>query len=79
MTTKAYLLTETEPGKTREVSSALHSLSGVESVDAVTGFYNIIALVEAPELTILRDLVTRRIQGINGVVRAVTCQCFYTS
>ena len=46
MSTKAYILIETTVGKSRDVADALRSLQGVETVDAVTGPYDIIAIVE---------------------------------
>ena len=73
MATKAYILIETAVGKSRDVTNELHSLPGVETVDAVTGPYDIIAVVSAPDLNAVGDLVTSQIHTINGIVRTVTC------
>lgn len=73
MPTRAYILIETAVGKSRDVSDALKSLSGVENVDAVTGPYDIIAVVDAPDLNAVGDLVTSSIHTINGIIRTVTC------
>ena len=73
MATKAYILIETAVGKSRDVAEALRALTGVESVDAVTGPYDIIAIVAAPDLNEVGDLVTAQIHTINGIVRTVTC------
>ena len=73
MATKAYILIETTVGKSRNVADALKSLQGVNTVDAVTGPYDIIAVVEAPDLNAVGDLVTSQIHTINGIVRTVTC------
>ena len=73
MATKAYILIETAVGKSRDVTNALRSLAGVQTVDAVTGPYDIIAVVEAPDLNAVGDLVTSRIHTISGIVRTVTC------
>jgi DNA-binding Lrp family transcriptional regulator len=73
MATKAYILIETTVGKSRDVTNELHSLPGVETVDPVTGPYDIIAVVSAPDLNAVGDLVTRQIHTINGIVRTVTC------
>jgi DNA-binding Lrp family transcriptional regulator len=43
---KAFVLIETEVGKTKEVVSALGKLKGVLSVDTVTGPYDIIAVLQ---------------------------------
>ncbi len=73
MPTKAYILIETAVGKSREVAEALRSLTGIDNVDAVTGPYDIIAIVAAPDLNAVGDLVTSQIHTINGIVRTVTC------
>ncbi len=73
MATKAYILIETAVGKTRDVATSLKALGGVETVDSVTGPYDIIAVVNAPDLNDVGDLVTRGIQSITGVQRTVTC------
>ncbi len=73
MATRAFVLIETSVGKTRDVSTTIHTVRGVTSVDAVTGPYDIIAVLEAPDLGAVGDLVTGRIHTIPGVVRTVTC------
>ena len=73
MATKAYILIETAVGKSRQVAGDLKKVSGVETVDAVTGPYDIIAVVAAPDLNAVGDLVTSRIHTIDGILRTVTC------
>ena len=73
MATRAYILIETAVGKSRDVVSSLRSLEGVQTVDAVTGPYDIIAVVAASDLNEVGDLVTSRIHTISGIVRTVTC------
>ena len=73
MPTKAYILIETAVGKSRNVAGELRGLSGVETVDPVTGPYDIIAVVAAPDLNAVGDLVTSQIHTISGIVRTVTC------
>ena len=73
MATKAYILIETTVGKSRDLATTLRSLPGVEIVDAVTGPYDIIAVVGAPDLNAVGDLVTSQIHSIDGIVRTVTC------
>jgi DNA-binding Lrp family transcriptional regulator len=73
MTTKAYILIETAVGKSRDVAGELRSLSGVGTVDPVTGPYDIIAVIGAPDLNAVGDLVTSQIHTIDGIVRTVTC------
>ena len=73
MPTKAYVLIETAVGKSRDVAAELRGVDGVEKVDAVTGPYDIIAVVEATDLNSVGDLVTSNIHTITGIVRTVTC------
>ena len=73
MTTKAYLLVETAVGKTRDVAGTLRSLDNVDSVDVVTGPYDIIAVISADDMTVVGNVVTENIHTVTGVVRTVTC------
>ena len=73
MATKAYILIETAVGKTNDVTNALNSLDDIVNVDAVTGPYDIIAIVNSTDLTTVGNLVTSDIHTITGIVRTVTC------
>ena len=73
MATKAYILIETAVGKSRDVTSLLTSMAGVDTVDPVTGPYDIIAVVSAPDLNAVGDLVTSQIHTVDGILRTVTC------
>ncbi len=73
MATKAYILIETSVGKSRAVADELKALSGVETVDPVTGPYDIIAVVGALDLNAVGDLVTSSVHTIDGITRTVTC------
>ena len=73
MAAKAFVLIETTVGKTKEVASALKQLKGVKSVDAVTGPYDVIAIIEAETLNDIGDIVTEKIHPTTGISRTVTC------
>ena len=73
MATKAYLLVETAVGKTRDVASTLRELNGIETVDVVTGPYDIIAVISGDDMSVVGALVTEGIHTVTGVVRTVTC------
>ena len=73
MATKAYLLVETAVGKTRDVANTLRALSGIETVDVVTGPYDIIAVIAGDDMSVVGTLVTESIHTVQGVVRTVTC------
>ena len=73
MAVRAFVLIEVAVGKTREVVTALRKVNGVQSVEAVTGPYDIIAVVEKPDVNAVGDLVTRNVHSISGIARTVTC------
>ena len=73
MATKAYILIETTVGKSTDVSDVLTDLPDVVNVDAVTGPYDIIAIVYSNDLNSVGELVTNDIHTIPGIVRTVTC------
>lgn len=73
MAAKAFVLIETAVGKTKEVINILNKSEGIKTVDAVTGPYDIIAVVEGEDLNTIGNMVTNRIHPIPGVNRTVTC------
>ena len=73
MATRAFILIETSVGRTKDVVGALRDVTQVASVEAVTGPYDIIAMVEAPDLNSVGDVVTSRVHTVPGIVRTVTC------
>ena len=73
MAATAFVLIESAVGKTKEIVVALRKVSEVKSVNAVTGPYDIIVVVEGPDLTAVGNLVTSEIHTISGVIRTVTC------
>ena len=73
MATKAYILIETTVGKSTNVSEVLTTLPDIVNVDAVTGPYDIIAIVSSKDLNSVGELVTNDIHTIPGIVRTVTC------
>jgi DNA-binding Lrp family transcriptional regulator len=73
MRVTAYILIQTEVGIIARVAEEIRNVKGVESVDEVTGPYDIIVRAEASNLDLLGKLVVRNIQGIDGVVRTLTC------
>ena len=73
MAARAYILIETQVGKSPDVAAALRALPGVPSVDIITGDFDVIALVEAQDMVSMADLVTGQVQSIPGVTRTLTC------
>ncbi len=73
MAVKAFVLIEATMGKTREVVIALEKVEGVKSVEAVTGPYDVITVIEMPDVNAIGDLVTKHIHSVSGIARTVTC------
>ena len=74
---KAYVLIETAAGKTKNVKKSLGKVKGTRAtlaaLDAVTGPYDFIAVVEGSSLDAIGSLVTEAIGIIDGVTRTTTC------
>jgi len=74
---KSYVLIETAAGKTKAVKKALGKIKGgrasVVAMDAVTGPYDFIAVVDGASLDAIGNLVTESIGTIDGVTRTTTC------
>jgi len=68
----AYVLLKIAPGRSRAITEEISKLDGVRSALPVTGMYDIIAYVEAPDINTLTGVVRGRIQTIDGVRRTHT-------
>ena len=73
MGTRAYILIETQVGMARGVADSLRSFDKVQTVDVITGPFDVIVLIEAPDMAAGADLVTGQVQGLKGVIRTITC------
>ncbi len=70
---RAFILMEAVVGKTKEVVDGLRQVEGVESVDTVTGPYDVIVVIEAETLNEIGDIVTEKVHPVPGISRTVTC------
>ncbi len=74
---RAYVLIEAAVGKARSVAAGVNQLDFGEvrliSSDTVTGPFDVIAVLESPDLDTLGRFVSERIQSIDGVQRTTTC------
>ena len=77
MAVKAFVHIEVAAGKSRAVVAGITALQQerkeIRSVNSVTGPYDVIAVVEGPDVNAIGDLVNKNIQSVHGVVRTVTC------
>ena len=73
MTAKAYVLIETQVGKTKQVVEAIRKLEGAASVDVVTGPYDAIAILRAETPNDIGELIVAKVHPVAGISRTVTC------
>lgn len=70
---RAYVLISATAGKALEVVSKLRSDEGVVHADAITGEYDVIAEVEAPDIAGIGKLIVEKVQTADGVFKTITC------
>ena len=68
----AYILVQTVVSAA-QVAGEIREIDGVESADDVSGPYDVIARVSAPDMDTLGQLVVSRIQAVEGITRTLTC------
>ena len=78
MATRAYILIGTAAGRAPQIARTLRSVPEVEAADRVTGSCDLIAVVDALDLSAVADLVTKRIHTVGGIVRITTCLAIHS-
>jgi DNA-binding Lrp family transcriptional regulator len=73
MLVQAYILIQTEVGKSANVAEAIGAIPGVTQAEDVTGPYDVIVRAEARTVDDLGKLVVARIQAVDGITRTLTC------
>jgi DNA-binding Lrp family transcriptional regulator len=69
----AYILIQTEVGKSGSVAKEIEQIPGVTQAEDVTGPYDVIARAEARNVDELGKLVMSRVQSVDGITRTLTC------
>ena len=72
---KAIVLITAEPGMDREVAAQVKKVEGVGSVCLVTGLYDIVAEVQAPDDASMVALAYDKIRPIDGIRETHTMFC----
>ena len=72
MSITAYVFIECTAGAARDVAKEVTKIQGVKRANSTTGPYDVIALVEAPDINVLGDFIVTKIQGLSGVLRTQT-------
>ncbi len=73
MSTQAYVLIQTDVGRSAQVAEEVGQIEGVIAAHNVTGNYDVIALAEGESVDDLGRLVVNRIQLVHGIARTTTC------
>jgi DNA-binding Lrp family transcriptional regulator len=72
MSVLAYLFVECVPDHARGVLSRLRRLPGVRDAHIVTGHYDIIAIIEAPDAKGIPESALSKVQSVSGVHKTTT-------
>ena len=70
---KAYVLIKIRAGEVKEVVRELRKSSQIIEANMTFGPYDAVAVVEAPEITSIGNLIAGSIQPIPGVEQTLTC------
>ena len=73
MVVQAYILIQTEVGKSANVAGQIAQIKGVTLAEDVTGPYDVIVRAEARTVDELGKLVVAKIQSVEGITRTLTC------
>ena len=69
---QAYVLIQTAVNAA-QVAGEIREIEGVESAEDVSGPYDVIVRVEAPDMDTLGKMVVGKIQSVEGITRTLTC------
>ena len=72
MAVHAYVLIQTAVNAAH-VAQEIRAVEGVDAADDVSGPYDVIVLISAPDMHALGELVVTKIQSVEGITRTLTC------
>lgn len=70
---QAYVLIQTDLGRVGDILDLVAKLPGVVRADAVTGPYDIVALIDLESIEEIGREVVEGVQVIEGITRTLTC------
>ena len=73
MSVQAYILIQTDVGKSADVANKISQIEGVTQAEDVTGPYDVIVRAEARNVDELGKMVVAKIQTLEGITRTLTC------
>jgi len=75
-TIKAFVLIVVDPASTTAVFDKLRAVDGISEVYQVMGPYDIVAVIDADNLTEVPALISRHIRAVDGIESTTTCVTF---
>jgi DNA-binding Lrp family transcriptional regulator len=69
---QAYILMTTQIGSTNDVLHHLQDIEEATRIAVTTGHYDIVVLLEVPDLEALYDITIEKIHQIKGIVETTT-------
>ena len=72
----AFVLVKCELGRLEEVANAIMEIEGVSEVHSVTGEYDLLVKLYAPDYDAFGDLIPDRLQKVPGVKHTQTMLAF---
>lgn len=73
MVVHAYILVQTDVGRSAEVARRVREVEGVTLAEDVTGPYDVIVRAEAADVDALGRMVATQVQSLEGITRTLTC------
>jgi DNA-binding Lrp family transcriptional regulator len=70
---KAYILIKIRAGEVKDVVHQLRKIDKVVEANMTFGPYDAVAVIEAPDISSLGNLIAAAIQPIPGVEQTLTC------
>jgi DNA-binding Lrp family transcriptional regulator len=77
MRATAYVLLNLAAGASQDVYNTLSKMELVQQIDAVSGPYDMIAIVSGPTFNDIGRFVLEEIQSIPGVIKTITCNVIF--
>jgi DNA-binding Lrp family transcriptional regulator len=76
LSVKAFVLIVVDPAKTISVYEHLRAVEGISEVHQVMGPYDIVAVVDVPNLSDVPGVISRHIRAVDGIESTTTCVTF---
>jgi DNA-binding Lrp family transcriptional regulator len=73
---KAFVLIVVDPALTTEVYEQLSGVEGISEVYQVMGPYDIVAVIDVPNLSDVPSVISKHIRRVNGIESTTTCVTF---